>query len=167
MDIRKLREKIPGWFYKYRYPIAIALVGIVLLLIPVKAENSVQEEVKPSESRQVDMSQELAQILAQIEGVGKVKVMLTIAAGETVIYQNDQDSNLGSGSSSIRQETVIITDADRNQQALITQVLPVKYQGAIVICQGADTASVKWAVVDAVSKATGLGANQISVLKMK
>ena len=167
MDIRKLREKIPGWFYKYRYPIAIALVGIVLLLIPVKAENTVQEEAKPSESRQVDMSQELAQILAQIEGVGRVKVMLTIAAGETFIYQNDQDSNFGSGISSIRQETVIITDADRNQQALITQVLPAKYQGAIVICQGADTASVKWAVVDAVSKATGLGANQISVLKMK
>jgi stage III sporulation protein AG len=39
--------------------------------------------------------------------------------------------------------------------------------GAIVLCQGADVPSVRLAIVDAVSKVTGLVANQISVLKMK
>ena len=167
MDISKVREKIPKWFYQFRYPIAIALIGIVLLLIPIKKEDNIQQPISTTETKQADMGQELSQILSQIEGVGKVKVMLTIAAGETVLYHNDQDANNGNGTSSVRQETVILTNADRNQQALITQILPPRYQGAIIICQGADLASVKWAVVDAVSKATGLGADQISVLKMK
>jgi stage III sporulation protein AG len=39
--------------------------------------------------------------------------------------------------------------------------------GAVVIAQGADDPSIKLAIVDAVTKATGLGANKISVLKMK
>ena len=93
--------------------------------------------------------------------------MLTVSAGETTLYQNDQDTNTGDTTSSVRQETVIITDSDRNQHALISQVLPPKYQGAVIVCQGADLPTVKLAIVEAVSKATGLGADQISVLKMK
>ena len=167
MDIGKLRIQIPKWVYRYRYPICILLVGLVLMMIPTKSKVTAQTEVVSVQSKQSTTAEQLEQILSQIQGVGKVKIMLTIASGETILYHNDQDSNSGNGSASVRQETVIITDANRNQQALITQILPPKYQGAIVICQGADNPSVKWAVVDAVSKATGLGADQISVMKMK
>ena len=167
MDIGKLRIQIPKWVYRYRYPISILLVGLVLMMIPTKSKVTAQTEVVSVQSKQSTTAEQLEQILSQIQGVGKVKIMLTIASGETILYHNDQDSNSGNGSASVRQETVIITDANRNQQALITQILPPKYQGAIVICQGADNPSVKWAVVDAVSKATGLGADQISVMKMK
>ena len=49
----------------------------------------------------------------------------------------------------------------------VQQVLPESYRGAIVVCQGADSPAVKLAIVEAVSRATGLGADSISVLKMK
>ena len=93
--------------------------------------------------------------------------MLTVLAGETTYYHRDEDVSGESGTSSVRQETVIITDSDRNQQPLISQVLSPRYQGAVIVCQGANQSSVKLAIVEAVSKATGLGADQISVLKMK
>jgi stage III sporulation protein AG len=64
-------------------------------------------------------------------------------------------------------ETVIITDAQRAQQGLVKQVNPPVYLGAVVVCQGADRASVRLAIVEAVANATGLGADKISVLKMK
>lgn len=41
------------------------------------------------------------------------------------------------------------------------------YQGALIVCSGAGSASVRLAVVDAVADLTGLGADQISVIKMK
>lgn len=167
MDIGKLTANIPKWFYKYRYPIGILLIGLALLMIPGKQKTESPSQVESTEIQQPDTAQQLAQILGQIEGVGKIKVMLTVAAGETTLYQNDQNIDSANGTSSVRQETVIIADSDRNQTALITQVLPPKYQGAVVVCQGADLPSVKWAIVEAVSKATGLGADQISVLKMK
>lgn len=167
MEIKNITQKIPGWISKYRYPILILLVGVILLIIPQRQENIQAPVQEVTVSQQTDIAQQLTQILGQIEGVGKVKVMLTIAAGESIQYHYDEDINTGNDSSSIRHETVIITDSDRNQQALITQTHPPKYRGAIVVCQGADQPVVKLAVVDAVSKATGLGADQISVLKMK
>ena len=39
--------------------------------------------------------------------------------------------------------------------------------GAIVVCQGGDNATVRLAIIEAVSNVTGLGADKISVLKMK
>lgn len=170
MDIRNTIGKIPKWVRQYRYPIAIVLVGLILLWIPnLKTETQEQSETVQQEQtqQQEDLATLLADILGQIEGVGKVQVILTLAAGETVIYHSDRDTDTSDSGTSVRTETVIITDADRNETALISQVIPATYQGAVVVCQGADSASVKWAVVEAVSKATGLGANQISVLKMK
>lgn len=167
MEIRTYLERIPRLIHKYRYPIAIVMVGVVLFMIP---HNKTEEEIASKQEVQVqkaDIEQQLSLILSQIEGVGKVKVLLTLAEGERTIYHFDEDVNSGDTTSSVRQETIIITDSNRNQQALITQILPPIYQGAIVVCQGADLPTAKWAVVEAVSKATGLGADRISVLKMK
>ena len=167
MEIRTYLERIPRLIHKYRYPIAIVMVGVVLFMIP---HNKTEEEIASIQEVQVqkaDIEQQLSLILSQIEGVGKVKVLLTLAEGERTIYHFDEDVNSGDTTSSVRQETIIITDSNRNQQALITQILPPIYQGAIVVCQGADLPTAKWAVVEAVSKATGLGADRISVLKMK
>lgn len=41
------------------------------------------------------------------------------------------------------------------------------YQGAIVVCQGADDPGVKLALVQAVASVTGLGTDQITVVKMR
>jgi len=63
--------------------------------------------------------------------------------------------------------TITVTGTNRNEEGLIKQINPPTYLGAIIICQGADSASVRLAIVDAVSKLTGLGADSIAVLKMK
>lgn len=167
MDIGQLTRKLPKWLHKYRYPMVILLVGLVLLMLPGKETTQKTQDTPVVSTQQLDTGQRLAQILTQIEGVGKVNVMLTVAESEKTLYQSDEDVTTGDNSSSVRQETILISDSGRNQQALITQVISPKYQGAVVVCQGADIPSVKWAVVEAVSKATGLGADQISVLKMK
>ena len=50
---------------------------------------------------------------------------------------------------------------------MVRQILSPEYLGAVVVCQGANDVQVRLAVVEAVSKVTGLGADKISVLKMK
>jgi len=40
-------------------------------------------------------------------------------------------------------------------------------EGALVVCDGAERASVRLAVTQAVSSLTGLGSNKIAVVKMK
>jgi stage III sporulation protein AG len=168
MDIRADGEKLIHWIKKYRYPILILLIGLLLMVLPGKRED---KEKMVSESivsdAKADPSKELAQILGRIQGVGKVEVLLTVKVGETTIYQTDEDISTSENGSTVRKETVIITGADRQQQALVTQILSPEYLGAVIVCQGGDSTQVRLAVVEAVSKATGLGADKITVLKMK
>ena len=113
------------------------------------------------------LDESLSDILSQIKGAGNVRVLLTLQRGEETIYQTDSHTTEGSDSYSAQIDTVMITGSERGQSGLIKQINPPIYLGAIVVCQGADSPSVRLAVVEAVSKVTGLGADRISVLKMK
>ena len=53
------------------------------------------------------------------------------------------------------------------QEGLVRDSHAPNYRGAVILCKGADQAAVKLAVVEAVSRVTGLRTDQISVLKMK
>lgn len=163
MDMKEHIGKLPQWVKRYRYPLLVLVIGLALLLIPTAKNTDNTEPVTTQAVQTNNMSTELTSILSQIQGVGKVQVLLTVAAGEMTIYHSDENST----DTSVRLETVIITDSQRNQQALISQVLSPTYRGAIIVCQGADSAAVRLAIVEAVSRATGLGADNISVLKMK
>lgn len=164
MEIKGTLQK--GWtvIKKYRYVALVLMIGLVLMLIPannITQNKSVKEDTSTKHTASLD--QALAAALAQVEGAGKVSVLLTTAAGEETVYQTDANTS-ESGSS---YTTVTITDAERNQTGLIKQVIPPTYLGALVICEGADDPEVRLCIVSAVSRVTGLGTNQISVLKMK
>ena len=168
MDIRKYAEKLPGVLKKYKYALLVLAIGLVLMAIPSKkATQQAQPQSTTVKTQTVDPSKELEKILAQINGVGKVQVLLTVKAGESTVYQTDEDITTSENGSSVRKETVIITDSQRNEQPLVVQVLPPEYLGAVIVCQGAENAQVRLAVVEAVCNATGLGADKIAVLKMK
>lgn len=168
MDIKAMGSKVPAWIKKYRYPILVLAIGLTLMLIPGKGRQA--EPQKPPEETVIqaqDPAQELTRILGKIQGVGKVEVLLTVKMGETTIYQIDEDITTSESGSTVRKETVIISGSDRSERPLITQILPPEYLGAVIVCQGADDVQVRLAVVEAVCKSTGLGADRITVLKMK
>lgn len=159
-------EKITVFAVKYKFVILLAVVGIFLMLLP-------GEKTEPKEAESVtapevsDVALDLEAILSQIQGVGKVRVMITQAAGEQTIYAYDEDSSDSGTGVSTHRDAVIITDDNRAETGLVLQIIPPIYQGAVVVCQGGDLPTVKLAVVDAVSAVTGLSADRITVLKMK
>ena len=151
-------KKITDFVNKYKFPALILLLGLFLILLPTSApkeepQTPEQEELKP------DLSAQQEQILSRIQGVGDVKVLLTVYQGEVTVYQVDVSGD--------HKDTVIITDANRNQVGLIQQINPPQYLGAVIVCQGGDSAAVRLDIVEAVSDVTGLSADRITVLKMK
>jgi stage III sporulation protein AG len=162
MDQQSILSKGKAFLQKYRYALLVVLLGLGLMLLPGRD----QPETVPQQEKaiqRVSLSEEMEQILSSIQDAGRVKVLLTLEKGEETVYQTDEDRD----GESLRLDTVLITDADRNQQGLIRQVNPEKYLGAVILCQGADSAAVRLAIVEAVAKLTGLGTDRISVLKMK
>ncbi len=155
-------KKVLAFLGKYKFAILILVLGLLLMAIPGRTEPAATvQETQPEPA--VDVAQELSRLLSQVQGAGKVEVLLTLEAGEETLYQYDENLS----DSAQNRDTVTVTDGQRGQTGLVRQVLPATYRGAVVVCQGADDPRIRLAIVEAVSMATGLGADRISVLKMK
>lgn len=160
MDGNEPRQRINVLFGKYKYPILVVLVGLGLLLLPTRETETPSVPVETV--REASLEQRLEELLAQIEGAGAVRVLLTEDVGRETLWQTDVQSD----TDSVREDTVIVEDADRNETGLVRRTTEPSYRGAVILCQGADAPSVKLAIVEAVRCVTGLGADQISVQKM-
>ena len=163
MDWVNTRDKILNFAKRYWYVLLVLVIGLGLMALPTEKQDRETTVSQPETQPQI-LQQELEQILSQIRGAGKVKVLLTELTGSQIVYQTDQDQR-GEDSSNIK--TVIITDKDRNQNGLVHRVDPPVYLGAVIVCQGGDSAAVKLAIVEAVASVTGLSTDRITVLKMK
>ena len=164
MDWLSLKEKGMSFWRKYKFALLILALGFALMLIPGRKDTALPTPKINQEEASTDMEDRLEEILTKIQGAGKVSVMVSLSSGEEIVYQKDEDVN---SDGSFKYETVIITDSERNQKAVVQQVIPESYQGVIVVCQGAEKASVRLSIIEAVAKVTGLGTDHISVLKMK
>ena len=169
MELKKLTTKVIDQLHKYRYGVLIVCIGLILMLLPPIGTDRKTEEKDTAEAVVQEQSTEeaLSMLLMTVEGAGNVRVYLSARSGWETVYQTDTETSTTQDTSNAKTNTVIITDTNREQQGLVRQINPPKYLGAIIVCQGADDLGVKLAIVDAVSKVTGLGANSISVLKMK
>lgn len=166
MDWIMLRKKAVPLIQKYWYAAVILLLGIFLMLIPSEDKTdseAVSQTLTETESSE-NLERSLSRILSKMEGAGEVEVLLTLSQGESSVFQMDESS---SGGTDIRREAVVISGSDRAETGLLRQVNPPVYKGAVVLCQGADSAAVRLAVIQAVANATGLSTDKISVLKMK
>ena len=164
MDRMTVLVKAKVLFDKYKYVALVLLLGVFLMMLPGSKE---EDEPVNEPQQQYDLSSELENILSNIDGVGRVDVLLTQSKGAETIYQTDEDRDISSDSESIRTETVIISGTDRGEYGLIRQENPPGYRGALIVCEGADRPSVRLAGVEAVASITGIPTDRITVLKMK
>ncbi len=172
---KEATEKLKQKLGKLRYPILILLLGVILLLVPGKNRTEevaktvpTEKEVGDSDALSVEESR-LSSLLSQVEGAGQVKVMLSLSSGSETIYQTDINSTMISGDQSEThiEETTLLYDVGSGTQApLIRKQSAPVYQGALILCQGADDPAVRLALTQAVSGLTGLGADRITVVKM-
>lgn len=166
MDRGELKEAATSCIKKYRWAALILLAGLLMMTIPEDKDMEVVQEAV-IESAVPGLQQELEELLTRLEGAGKVRLLLTAATGAETFYQVDEDLGKTAESADKRLQTVVITGSDRSESGLVQRVDPPRYLGAVVLCQGADSASVRLAIVEAVAAATGLTSDRISVLKMK
>lgn len=154
---------------KYRLVALILLAGIVLMLLPTGAKEDTQSTTE--QSRETfsleETERRMEEILGRIQGTGKLQLMLTLKSGSQLQLAEDTDRSVDEGELRTQTETVTINRGSGYEDIVITrQIYPV-YQGALVVCQGADQASVRLAVTEAVAALTGLSSDKITVVKWK
>lgn len=168
MDFAQVKENALVLFKRYRFFLLVLTLGIGLMLLPAKSpQQAASASVSTEAAANDSLQEELSLLLSGLSGAGKVQVLLTHKQGEEILYQCNENINASDASQSTSTQTVTITDSTRTQAGLVRRVNPPVYLGAVVLCQGADSAAVRLAIVEAVSNATGLPTHKISVLKMK
>ena len=175
----KWTEKAKSIGKRYRWPILILLLGIGLVLRP-GGKQSAQTAPTPAETEEAAFSEEdycrqterrLAEILSRVEGAGEVRVMLTLRSGPAVRYQTDLSSETrtdgGETRTSVEKKTVILSSGGSYNEAAVINTEYPAFRGALIVSGGADDAGVRYQLISAVSSLLGLGADQITVVKMK
>ena len=171
MKMPQLPAYLQGLFDKYKYILLVLLAGLVLLLWP-QSENQPQRPEKTAAVMEETAALEgrICAILQQMDGVGEASVLLTVESGAETVYAYDRtESRSQQGdSASLNQQRELVTLSDSGGQSPVSlrQQSPV-YRGAVVVCQGGDSAAVRLAVTQVIQSLTGLSADRIVISKMK
>ena len=165
-------SKLRSLFDRYKFVLVVILAGVVLLLLPSfggekrgggAVESSQESGSDPFQVEELE--RKLEQALAQIDGVGEVRVVLTLQSGPRRILAQDSQSTVDEGRTEV---TNVVISAGSGVEGTVTlQQLSPRFQGALVVCSGGGEPTVQLRLVEAVSALTGLGADKISVCKGK
>ncbi len=156
------------------------LAGIVLIFCSDffggREKEDTFAEVSESETYTVEeyrqgLCDELGNMLASIEGVGRTKIMLTIDGTVRNIYATDNDIQQRETSSdkqsNEKQSCIVIRQNDGSEKALTIGQLMPKIKGVLVVCEGGDKEEVCIKVTEAVSAALDVTKSHICVSKLE
>ena len=150
----------------------IVILGVILLLLP--SGDSRSAETKPPEITpeiQSDTVEELerriAKALGELEGAGKVTVVLSLQSDGEIFLATDKDEKTVNENRERSEEAVIVNSGSSVQEPVVVKHGYPEYRGALIVAEGADNPAVKLAVTQAVMALTGLGSDRVTVVKMQ
>lgn len=149
--------------------VILGVAGMLLLALsewmPAKADTQPEEEAALADPTPIDYAADLEQrletLLMQVEGAGRVTVMVTLQSGEETFYAKNTDT---AADGAVREEPVLVGGS--GAPALVERVGTPAVQGVAVVCEGGGSAAVQSRVTDIVAALTGLGTSHITVTPM-
>ena len=134
-------------------------------------------ETVSTETQSSNLEKKLENILQNIDGVGKVKVLITYSeSSQTMAMYNEdktqsdtEETDNGGGNRKITQSSnkkEVIYQEIAGEKVPVTQsIVEPKIEGAIVAASGAGNSLIKSNIVQAVEAATGLATHKIQVFE--
>lgn len=174
--------------------VLLGLVGLLLAVLGLPVKEGGEEREAGRESRELAESPEqegrgtdreelqklLEEALFQVEGVGEVKVLITMETTGTrvvekdapdtaeTVRQQDSQGGLQEKESSSREESTVYEKGENGRETpyVTSEVLP-EIRGVLVIAQGGGNPQTVQQIQEAVKALFHLEAHKIKVMKMK
>lgn len=161
-------EYIKQSFDKYKYILLICLLGILLTLIPGKSTAKKTDSTTMSEyiSSAQEMETGLEELLSNIDGVGRVDIMITMRRGYEPSYIYNSSTSEANSSLTEKNE-LVIARGNAGDTPVISSVSSPEYMGAVVLCDGAGSATVQLEITEAIKSLTGITSDNIKISQMK
>ena len=165
------RVKVLDALKRYKYVALTAALGIVLLLLPGENEKK-QEGGAPDAAEDFDrtaLQEEMEEILSSPDGVGHLKLMLTVDGGSAYELARDEAQTQKRGGEDTGERTqkseAVVLGSGASAEVVVTRSRFPAFIGALVVCEGGDRAEVRLRVTQAVAALTGLSSERITVVK--
>lgn len=123
-----------------------------------------------------DLEIRLENLLSQVSGVGKVKVMITLSYGKEIVIAQDINSSL-STTKEIDKSGISKEICDKKSESkkiiidgktpLILKEIEPKIEGIIIIAEGGDNIYIKSELIKSAQTILNVDAHKIQVMKMK
>lgn len=181
--------------------ILIVLAGILLLVISLPTEKGKDGEEKDAPARtemaavtpapltgedvqtreeqyRRKMEEELTAFLKTIDGVGEVKVMITLQTSQELVALREEkaqqkktkevDSSGGTRftEDTLMEDTVIYDTASQEKSPYVVKTVYPRVEGVVVAATGVGSGRVRTDITEAVQALFGLQAHKVKVLKM-
>lgn len=171
MKPSELTEKIKELPKKAYFPkllIGAGLAAMVLIMLsgmrdkedtPSASEVSADFLTADTYTRQTE--DKLERILAEIDGVGKARVLVNVSSTEEYIYAEEIKQ------SADRTENSYVLMGSGEKQALVKKVENPPVSGIIIVCEGGDDPKICEKIYKAVSTVLNIPTNRIYVAEMK
>ena len=166
----------------------LIVAGLVLLIASfdgkeehkTQTQINTQNEEKQSGEQQLNMETRLTNVLSQVDGIGKVQVMITAKATQEKVVLKDapykkttvkEEDSTGatreSKETTSEEGTILEKQQDGSESPYITKELQPEIEGVVVIAEGAAQKQIEAEINDAVVALFSVPSHKIKVMKMK
>lgn len=175
MEIRDLIKSMKGDKKAITAVTILGAAGLLLImlssLLPGEEKNESISPVKDSVSTDsddycTDTEKKLSEFLRNIEGVGEVRVYLTVSGDEKMVYATEGKTSISENKTEEEYSYVMIGGGSE-KTALIETVKAPEISGAVIACTGCESPVVQEMVYEAVSTALGIPTSRIYVTKLR
>lgn len=112
-----------------------------------------------------NLEQEVERLISEVDGAGKVSVMLTYESDEEKIYAKDTEREIQGDNETQSSDRHIIVDSSEGETGLIVKRIYPEIRGVAVVCTGADNPVVRSEISALVSALFDIGSNRISIAR--
>lgn len=190
------------WFRKDNL-IVLILTGVLLFIIALPARDSKEAETENSRTEGKNTAEELLQdssemevpdsgeeyarqleqqlreILTRMEGVGQVRVMITLKSSRELVVEKEQpylrssttENDAQGGSRTVHQfeteENTVYRTSGSESEPYVIKTLPPQVEGVVVVAEGAGSGTVNRTIVELVQALFGVEAHKVKVVKME
>lgn len=149
---------------------------------PPQAEevwNNGSSPASPFATIESTLETRLKEILEKIVGVGSVDVLVTVDSTEEIVVEhdktetqsitdeNDRDGGVRHITSISKDGKVVLHEVSGNQKPIVTKTINPRIRGVLIVAKGAENATVRRLISNAVEKGMNVPVNRISVLPSK
>lgn len=185
---KKERKKISFKDFGLEKIILIAIAGVILLVANVSEwkardqpeDNFMEKQEADSENEAYieSLENKLVHILENVDGVGKVEVMITLKASKESILNKDDseeseteeetaDGTKKERESKKKENETVLADESGDSAPYVIKELEPEIAGIVISCEGAENNQVAASVTEAAQVLFGISINRIKVLKME